>query len=108
MTKKLAIVTGGTRGIGKEISVKLLADGFEVVAVYRSDDQAAKLFKSETGVHTVKLDVTDLSACIDSVEKLQKKYGACGVLVNNAGITRDGMLHKMDASDWGGMLLRRI
>jgi len=100
MTKKLAIVTGGTRGIGKEISIQLLADGFEVVAVYRGDEKAAKAFKDETGAVVSKVDVTGTQSCIDTVEKLQKKYGPCGVLVNNAGITRDGMLHKMNPDDW--------
>ena len=87
MTKKLAIVTGGTRGIGKEISLKLLADGFEVVAVYRGDEKAAKAFRDETGAAVSKIDVTDTEACIDTVSKLQKKYGACAVLVNNAAVS---------------------
>ncbi len=108
MTKKLAIVTGGTRGIGKEISIQLIADGFEVVALYRHDEKAAQAFKDETGATTAKVDVTDLQACIDSVEKLQKKYGACAVLVNNAGITRDGMLHKMDAADWQDVITTNL
>lgn len=108
MTKKLAIVTGGTRGIGRQISIQLHANGFTVVAVYRGNDKAAKTFKDETGVYTSKLDVTDGQACIDTVEKLQKKYGACAVLVNNAGITRDGMLHKMKADDWHDVIAANL
>ena len=108
MTKKLAIVTGGTRGIGKEISVQLIADGFEVVAVYRGDEKAAKAFKDETGAAVSKIDVTDMQACIDTVSKLQKKHGTCAVLVNNAGITRDGMLHKMEAGDWHDVIATNL
>ena len=108
MSKKLALVTGGTRGIGKEISIKLLEDGFEVVALYRGDDAAAKVFKDETGGRAVKLDVTDLNVCEAVVQKASDEFGPCAVLVNNAGITRDGMLHKMGAADWHDVITTNL
>jgi acetoacetyl-CoA reductase len=101
---KVAIVTGGTRGIGKEISLKLIADGFDVAAIYAGNDKAAKAFKDETGASVYKVDVANLQACIEVVEKISKKQGDIAVLVNNAGITRDGMLHKMPSDDWHSVI----
>lgn len=106
--KKIAIVTGGTRGIGLEISKALIADGYDVAALYAGNDGAAKSFKEETGQSAYKADVTDLESCTKVVEKLEKKYGAISVLVNNAGITRDGMLHKMSPDNWNDVITTNL
>ena len=94
---KVALVTGGTRGIGLEISKALAEDGYEVAALYHGNEEGAKIFKDATGGMAVKADVADLAACQAAVEKIEKKLGGISVLVNNAGITKDGMLHKMSA-----------
>lgn len=106
--KKLAIVTGGTRGIGLDISRELIAKNYQVVAIYAGNEKAAKAFKEETGHEAYKADVTDLEACQAAVDKAVKKFGAPAVLVNNAGITRDGMLHKMDAGQWGDVIATNL
>ncbi|MCB1720941.1 MAG: acetoacetyl-CoA reductase [Rhodospirillales bacterium] len=97
---KVAIVTGGTRGIGKEISEYLIAEGYQVAAFYADNDAAAKAFKEKTGAKAYKVDVADLAACEKAVAKVERELGPVGVLVNNAGITRDGMLHKMPDENW--------
>ena len=102
--KNVAIVTGGTRGIGLDISKALIADGYQVAAIYAGNEAAAKAFKEDTGHAAYKLDVTDLDACTATAEKIEKKLGSVDVLVNNAGITRDGMLHKMSADDWSSVI----
>jgi len=100
---KVAIVTGGTRGIGKEISLQLIADGFIVAAIYHGNDKAAKEFKEETGHHIFKADVADYTSCEKLADKIAK-LGDIAVLVNNAGITKDGMLHKMPEQDWHSVI----
>ncbi|MCB9983195.1 MAG: acetoacetyl-CoA reductase [Rhodospirillales bacterium] len=97
---KVAIVTGGTRGIGKEISEGLIAEGYKIAAFYADNDAAAKAFKEKTEAKTYKVDVADLPACEKAVAKVERDLGPVGVLVNNAGITRDGMLHKMPEENW--------
>ncbi|WP_308909371.1 acetoacetyl-CoA reductase [Pseudokordiimonas caeni] len=96
----VALVTGGTRGIGAAISRKLKADGYTVVANYGGNDEKAKAFTAETGIPAVKFDVSDYDACQKAVADIEAKYGPVGVLVNNAGITRDGTLLKMDRNAW--------
>lgn len=91
-----AVVTGGTRGIGAAISKALKAAGYEVTASYAGNDEAAAKFKSETGITVRKWDVGDYDAC----EKALKEIGQVDVLVNNAGITKDGMFHKMTKDQW--------
>ena len=100
----VAVVTGGTRGIGLEISKALIADGHSVVAIYAGNETAAKSFKEETGQAAVKADVTNLEECEKAIEKITKKHGEISILVNNAGITRDGMLHKMSSDDWHSVI----
>ncbi|MCB1562095.1 MAG: beta-ketoacyl-ACP reductase [Alphaproteobacteria bacterium] len=100
----VAIVTGGTRGIGLEISKALAADGFQVAAIYHGNEGAAKAFKEETGQAAFKADVSKAEDCAAVVEKIEKKLGPVTVLVNNAGITRDGMLHKMSDEDWHSVI----
>ena len=91
-----AVVTGGTRGIGAAISKALKAAGYEVTANYAGNDEAAAKFKAETGIAVRKWDVSDYDAC----EAALKEIGQVDVLVNNAGITRDTMLHKMTKDQW--------
>ncbi len=98
--EKVAIVTGGTRGIGLEISKGLIAEGYKVAAIYAGNEKAAKAFSEETGGMAVKVNVADLGQCEAAVAKIEKKLGPVYLLVNNAGITRDGMLHKMPAEGW--------
>ncbi len=96
----VAVVTGGTRGIGKAISKELKKDGYEVIAIFQSNEEAAKRFHEETGCNTMKLNVADFDRCHEVVERIEKDFGEIGVLVNNAGITRDGVLHKMSKENW--------
>jgi acetoacetyl-CoA reductase len=96
----VAIVTGGTRGIGHAISVALKASGYKVAAIYASNDDAAKKFESETGIKTYKWDVANFDACHAGVEQVVKDLGNVSVLINNAGITRDATLHRMTFEQW--------
>jgi acetoacetyl-CoA reductase len=100
----VAIVTGGTRGIGKEISIALKNDGYKVVAVYHGNDEAAKSFRDETGCETIKFDVSDFGQCEKAIETIEAEHGPVAVLVNNAGITRDGVLHKMPVENWNDVI----
>lgn len=97
---KVAIVTGGTRGIGKEISKALVAKGFKVCAFFANNEEAAKKFEKEVKATTMKVNVTNFEACEKAVKEVEKKLGPVDILVNNAGITRDGTLHKMVPQDW--------
>jgi acetoacetyl-CoA reductase len=104
MTARVAVVTGGTRGIGKAISVTLKKAGYRVAANYSGNDDAAKAFTAETGIPNYKFDVSDFAACQAGVAKIAKDLGPVEVLVNNAGITRDGTLHKMDLPQWQAVI----
>ncbi|MGB7408216.1 MAG: acetoacetyl-CoA reductase [Pontixanthobacter sp.] len=97
---RVAIVTGGTRGIGRAICEKLHEDGFTVVANYAGNDDAARKFTDETGIETVKWDVGDHEACLEGCSQVAEKFGDVAAVVNNAGITRDGTLHRMSYDDW--------
>jgi acetoacetyl-CoA reductase len=97
---KIAIVTGGTRGIGAAISKGLKAAGCTVAATYHGNDAAAAKFKAETGVAVFKWDVADPAASAAGVKQVEAELGPVDVLVNNAGITRDGMFHKMTREQW--------
>jgi len=97
---RTAIVTGGTRGIGAAISIGLKEAGFQVAATYAGNDQTAAAFKAETGISVFKWDVGDFGACADGIAAVEADLGPVDVLVNNAGITRDMMLHKMDEGTW--------
>lgn len=99
-----AIVTGGTRGIGAAISVALSADGHRVAATYAGNDEAAEAFKTQTGISVYRFDVADFDQCADSVSRIETDLGPVGILVNNAGITRDGTLHRMDFEQWNAVL----
>ena len=101
---KVAIVTGGTRGIGRAICETLKADGFTVVANYAGNEEKAKAFTDETGIATYKFDVGDHEACLAGCEKVAAEAGPIDVVVNNAGITRDGTLLKMSYDDWNEVM----
>ncbi len=97
---RVAIVTGGTRGIGHAISVALKQKGYRVAANYAGNDAAAQQFQAETGIPVYKWSVADFDACAAGVARVEKDLGPVDVLVNNAGITRDGMFHKMTKQQW--------
>ena len=103
MTRK-AIVTGGTRGIGRAIALALKDKGCTVSATYAGNDEAAAAFKDETGVDVYKWDVGDYEACKAGVAEVEAAQGATDILVNNAGITRDGFFHKMTPEQWGEVI----
>ena len=97
---KTAIVTGGTRGIGESISIKLKEQGVKVIANYASNDDAAKDFSNKTGIQVMKWDVSKYEECKKNVEKLYSEFENIDILVNNAGITKDAPLHKMPPENW--------
>ena len=97
---RVALVTGGTRGIGEAISVALKQGGFKVAANYAGNDAAAAAFKDKTGIAVYKFDVGDFDACREAVAKVEADLGPVDVLVNNAGITRDSAFHRMTAEQW--------
>jgi acetoacetyl-CoA reductase len=101
---RVAIVTGGTRGIGAAISKALKEAGYRVAASYAGNDEAAAKFKAETGIPTYKWDVGDFDACAEGIGKVEAELGPVDVLVNNAGITRDGFLHKMTKEQWSAVI----
>ena len=101
---RVAVVTGGTRGIGGAISVALQDAGHTVAATYAGNDDAAKRFGDRTGIRTYKFDVSDFEACRDGVDRITKDLGAIGILVNNAGITKDGTMHRMSFDQWNAVL----
>lgn len=101
---RVAIVTGGTRGIGRAISVKLHQAGYKVAAVYHGNDEAAQAFKAETGIAVYKWDVSSFAACQNGVAKVVADMGPVDVVVNNAGITRDSTLSRMSEEAWSEVI----
>ena len=97
---RVAVVTGGTRGIGAGISKALKAAGYAVAATYHSNDEAAAKFKAETGVQVYKWSVARYEDCVSGLAQVATDLGPVDVLVNNAGITKDGMFHKMTPEQW--------
>ena len=97
---RVALVTGGSRGIGAAISVALKTAGYKVAANYAGNDEAAKAFTAETGIPTYKWSVADYDACVAGIAKVEADLGPVDVLVNNAGITRDAPFHKMTREQW--------
>jgi acetoacetyl-CoA reductase len=97
---RVALVTGGTRGIGEGISTELKEAGYSVAANYGGNEEAAKAFTGRTGIPTYKFDAGDFEQCKAAVQQIESDLGPIEVLVNNAGITRDGFMHKMPAANW--------
>ena len=97
---RVAVVTGGSRGIGAAISKALKAAGYKVAATYAGNDEAANAFKTETGIPVYKWDVSNTEACAAGLKKVAEDLGPIEVLVNNAGITRDAMFHKITREQW--------
>ncbi|MEL6999199.1 MAG: beta-ketoacyl-ACP reductase [Pseudomonadota bacterium] len=97
---RVALVTGGSRGIGAAISKALKEAGYTVAANYAGNDEAAAAFKAETGIPVYKWSVAEYDACADGIAKVEADLGPVDVLINNAGITRDGMFHKMTPEQW--------
>jgi acetoacetyl-CoA reductase len=101
---RVAVVTGGTRGIGRAISVALKDAGYRVAAVYAGDDRAAQQFKDDTGIPVFKFDVGDFTACADGVNAIEAALAPVDVLINNAGITRDTTMHRMSFEQWSAVI----
>jgi acetoacetyl-CoA reductase len=101
---RVALVTGGTRGIGAAIAKALKAAGYKVAANYGGNDEAAQKFKAETLIAVHKWDVSSFDACAAGVKQVEAELGPIEVLVNNAGITRDGMFHRMTPENWNAVI----
>lgn len=100
MNSRIALVTGGTRGIGEAISLRLHKAGYRVIATYNKNDEAAGKFSNNNEIPVYKFDVGVFDQCVEAVDRIQKENGPIQILVNNAGIIRDVMMHKMDFDKW--------
>lgn len=101
---RTAIVTGGTRGIGKAISIALKQAGYSVAANFAGNEKAAAAFTEETGIPAYKWSVADYAACRDGVAQVEAEHGPVDILINNAGITRDAPFHKMTPEQWSEVI----
>src|SRR5947209_3748205 len=101
---RVAVVTGGTRGIGRAISIALKDKGYKVAANYGRDDETARQCQAETGIPAYKFDVGDFNACAEGVTKIEAELGPIDILVNNAGITRDATMHRMSFEQWNAVI----
>ncbi len=105
---RVALVTGGSRGIGEAISKALKADGYEVAATYAGNDEAAAKFTDETGIKTYKWNVGDYQSSADGIAKVEADLGPIEVVVANAGITRDAMFHRMTPEQWNEVIATNL
>jgi acetoacetyl-CoA reductase len=105
---RVAVVTGGTRGIGEAISKALKTAGYKVAANYAGNDEAAQKFKAETDIPVFKWDVSSFQSCAEGVKKVEGEVGPVDVLVNNAGITRDTMFHRMTPEQWNAVIATNL
>jgi acetoacetyl-CoA reductase len=105
---RVAVVTGGTRGIGEAISVGLKDAGYKVAAVYAGNDEKAREFTERTGIAAFKWDVSDFEACKAGIAKVEAELGPVEIVVNNAGITRDGVLHRMSFEQWNDVVATNL
>jgi acetoacetyl-CoA reductase len=105
---RVAIVTGGTRGIGRAISVALKDAGYRVAAVYAGNDDAAAAFCKECDIPCFRFDVSDFQQCAAGVKTITAELGPVDILVNNAGITRDAVLHRMTPEQWGQVIATNL
>jgi acetoacetyl-CoA reductase len=101
---RVALVTGGTRGIGEAVSIALKEAGYGVAASYAGNDEAASAFRERTGIPVYRWDVADFDACRDGIAQVERDLGPVDVLVNNAGITRDTTLHRMKPEQWQAVI----
>src|SRR3954466_13346815 len=101
---RVAVVTGGTRGIGEAISLGLKDAGYKVAAVYAGNDEKAREFSERTGIAVYKWDVSNFEACKEGLGKVTAELGPVDIVVNNAGITRDGVLHRMTFEQWNDVI----
>jgi acetoacetyl-CoA reductase len=101
---RVAVVTGGTRGIGAAISKALKEAGYKVAANYGGNDEAAQKFKAETGIPVYKWDVSSFDSCAAGLKQVESEVGAVDIVVNNAGITRDTMFHRMKPEQWNAVI----
>ena len=101
---RVAVVTGGTRGIGEAVSKALKAAGYKVAANYGGNDEAAQKFKADTGIPVYKWDVSSYESCAEGLKQVEADLGPVDVLVNNAGITRDTMFHRMKPEQWSAVI----
>ena len=97
---RVALVTGGTRGIGAAISIKLKESGYKVAAIYAGNDEVATKFSKENKIAVFKWSIANYEECIAGIKSVEDELGGIDILVNNAGITRDGMFHKMSQEQW--------
>ena len=105
---RVAVVTGGTRGIGEAISLGLKEAGYKVAAVYAGNDERAKEFSERTGIAVFKWDVSSFDACKEGLAKVAAELGPVEIVVNNAGITRDGVLHRMTFEQWNDVIATNL
>jgi acetoacetyl-CoA reductase len=105
---RVAIVTGGTRGIGRSIAEALHGAGYKVAANYAGNDEAAKKCTDETGIRCFRFDVAKFESCADGVKAIERDLGPVDILVNNAGITRDAVLHRMKPEQWGEVIATNL
>ncbi len=101
---RVALVTGGTRGIGETISIKLKLKGYQVIANYAGNDQRAQRFTEKTGIPAYKFDVADYDQVTEGIKQIEADFGPIDVVINNAGITRDGVLAKMTCENWDAVI----
>ena len=105
---RVAIVTGGTRGIGRSIAEALHGAGYKVAANYGGNVETAQQFSNETGIRAYRFDVSNYGACTDGIKSIESDLGPVDVLVNNAGITRDAVLHRMTPEQWGEVIATNL
>lgn len=105
---RVAVVTGGTRGIGASIAIALKKEGYKVAATYVGNEAGARKFEEDEGIAVYKFNVGDFKSCEAGVAEIVQDLGPIDILVNNAGITRDGFLHKMAVSDWDDVILTNL
>jgi acetoacetyl-CoA reductase len=105
---RVAVVTGGTRGIGRSISEALHKAGYKVAANYAGNDEAAKKCSEETGIRCFRFDVSNYDSCAAGVKAIERDLGSVDILVNNAGITRDAVLHRMTPQQWGEVIATNL
>ena len=104
---RVALVSGGTRGIGAAISEALIKAGYRVAATYAGDEAAAKAFREKAGAAVYRWDASDFEACSAGIREVEAAIGPVDILVNNAGIVRDSSLHKMTKAQWDAVVCHR-